>query len=168
MPDNILVPPVGNAVTPYTLATQDVGGVHTLRILLPSGAATEVTLAALLTELQLKADLGETQPVSVAATIPTVVSGSVAGLGNNTILTPAAGKRLRVFYLSYNPLLAVEAAFRFGAAGSLFLRNNVLANSVIAKEFGFGKYVQGAIDESLILNLSLGVNVIWNAHYVEV
>lgn len=43
-----------------TLATGD-------SLPLPTGAATETTLAALLTELALKADLSETQPVSLAS-----------------------------------------------------------------------------------------------------
>ncbi len=44
---------------------------------LPTGAATEVTSAALLTELQLKADLTETQPVS-AASLPLPTGASTA------------------------------------------------------------------------------------------
>lgn len=54
---------------------------------LPTGAATELTLGNLLTELQLKADLTETQPVSLATTVrtpsydivTTAGAGSVAG-----------------------------------------------------------------------------------------
>lgn len=95
-------------------------------------------------------------------------SGSVSGVGNNTLITPTSGKKLRVAYLSYNPALAVECAFRFGAAGTLFLRNSLLANSVVAKDFGDMRYVEGAIDESLILNLSLGVATIWNCFYQEI
>lgn len=95
-------------------------------------------------------------------------SGSVNGLGNNTCVTPTAGKKLRISYLSYNPALAVEAAWRFGATGSLFLRNSVVANSVVAKDFGDMRYLEGAVDEALILNLSLAVATIWNCLYVEV
>ena len=95
-------------------------------------------------------------------------SGQVEAQGNNTLLTPTAGKKLRIYYLSYNPLLAVEAAFRFGATGGLLLRNSVTANSVIAKDFGDFRYLEGAVDEALILNLSLGVAVNWNVTYVEV
>lgn len=63
---------------------------------LPTGAATQTTLAALLAELALKADLTETQPVSMA----TVPAGAVAladtfkaradtytGTGNGTTVT---------------------------------------------------------------------------------
>lgn len=95
-------------------------------------------------------------------------SGSVNSSGNNTIVTPTSGKRLYVHYVSYNPAAAVEAAFRFGATGTLFLRNSLLSGGgVVAKEFGDKKCVRGAVDEPLILNLSLGVSVIWNCFYHE-
>lgn len=122
---------------------------------LPSGAATQTTLAAIDT--------------STAKVKLTAASGSVLGIGNNTLITPAAGKKLRISYLSYNPILAVECAFRFGAAGALFLRNNLTtAGAVIAKDMGDLRYLEGAVDEPLILNLSLAVATIWNAFYVEV
>lgn len=97
----------------------------------------------------------------------TPASGQVSSSGNNTLLTPTSGKRLRVYYASYNPLTAVEAAFRFGAAGTLWLRNNITANSVISKDFGDLRYLQGAVNEAVLLNLSLAVNVNWNVFYVE-
>ena len=97
----------------------------------------------------------------------TIASGQVSGLGNNTVVTPASGKLVRVYYASYNPLLAVEAAFRFGSTGSLWLRNNVTANSVIAKDFGDFRFVQGTANEVLILNLSLAVSTNWNVAYQE-
>ena len=92
----------------------------------------------------------------------TVISGSVAGSGNNTVLTPTAGKKLRISYLSYNPALAVECAWRFGAAGPLFIRNNMPAGGIVAKDFGDMRYLEGEINESLILNLSSAVTTIWN------
>jgi hypothetical protein len=52
---------------------------------LPTGAATQTTLAAVLTELQLKADLTETQPVSVAS-LP-LPSGAATAGNQNTINT---------------------------------------------------------------------------------
>lgn len=51
---------------------------------LPAGAATQATLAALLTELQLKADLTETQPVS-AASLPLPAGAAT----ESTLLTRA-------------------------------------------------------------------------------
>lgn len=98
----------------------------------------------------------------------TPASGSVSSSGNNTVVTPASGKYLRLAYASYNPALAVEAGFRFGAAGTLFLRNSVSAGAVVAKDFGDMRCLEGAVDEPLILNLSVGVATIWNALYQEV
>lgn len=98
----------------------------------------------------------------------TPAAGVVNAAGNNTLLTPAAGLSLRIYYASYNPLVAVEAAFRFGAAGGLWLRNNLIANAVVAKDFGDWRYLQGAVNEALILNLSLAVAVNWTVFYQEV
>lgn len=95
-------------------------------------------------------------------------SGQVSAAGNNTVVTPAAGRRLRVHYLSYNPTEAtVEAAFRFGTSGELFLRNKVTANSVIAKEFGNRRPLEGPAGQALVLNLDTATPVNWNAIYVE-
>jgi hypothetical protein len=97
----------------------------------------------------------------------TIASGSASSSGNNTLITPTVGTRLVVYYASYNPASAVEAAFRFGAAGTLFLRNSVVAGSVIAKDFGDFRCIRGAINEALILNLSGAVTTLWNCFYVE-
>ena len=121
---------------------------------LPSGAATQVTLAAI--------------DASTAKLQLSIASGTVSGTGNNTIITPSAGKKLRLSYVSYNPSLAIDAGFRFGAAGTLFMHNSIAANGVIAKDFGDMRYIEGAIDEVLILNMVVGVSTIWNALYIEV
>jgi len=98
----------------------------------------------------------------------TVASGSANGAGNNVILTPGSGKRLRLHYVSYNPDDAVEAAFCFDS-GASFLRNHLgVGGSVIAKDFGDLRYCEGPIDESLNLHLSAAVTTIWNVMYVEV
>lgn len=54
-----------------------------------AGSASQVTLASLLTELQAKADLAETQPVSLA-TLPALVAGA-ANIGDVDVLSIAAG-----------------------------------------------------------------------------
>ena len=95
-------------------------------------------------------------------------SGQVANSGANTLLTPAPGRRLRVFYAAYNPLNDVMAYFRFGAAGSAWLRNDILAHAVIAKDFGDFRYLEGADDEALVLVLSAAVVTNWNCFYLEV
>ena len=132
------------------------------------GARTVDLLSQLLTEILQKTEPADAQAVAQSFLGLTPASGSVSGSGNTTLITPTGGKSLRVFYASYNPALAVEAAFRFGASGTLWLRNSVVASSVIAKDFGAFRYIQGAADEALILNLSLAVTTIWNTFYIEV
>ena len=116
-------------------------------------------LNALVTELEQK-------PETIGAL--TIASGQASASGNNTLITPAAGTRVRVYYAAYNPIVAADCAFRFGAAGTLWLRNNVTANSVIAKDFGDLRFVQGAIDEALFLNMVIGVATNWTVFYLEV
>jgi hypothetical protein len=107
--------------------------------------------------------------VNVSPTQLITASGTVSSSGNNTVVTPSSGKKIRVYYLSYNPSSPVTAAYRFGAAGNLFLQNNIVqGGSIVSKDFGDFRYAQGATDEVLILNLSAGVSTIWNCNYIEV
>ena len=124
-------------------------------------------LTDLLNELAQKTEPSQAQLISGVGALR-YASGQVSVLGNNTVITPTAGTRVRIYYAAYNPILAAECAFRFGATGALWLRNNLTANSVVAKDFGDFRFIQGAVDEVLILNISVAVNVIWNAFYVEV
>lgn len=84
------------------------------------------------------------------------------------LITPSSGKRVRVNYCSYNPLEQVEAAFRFGAAGPLFLKNEIKGYGIVSKEFGSRRFIEGNVDEPL--NLVLGANVAtnWSIFYEEV
>ena len=95
-------------------------------------------------------------------------AGQASGAGNNTLLTPVAGFAIRVHYASYNPAADAEIGFRFGAAGNIWLRNNVIAKSVIAKDFGDLRFIQGEPNEALILNLSAGTVTDWTVFYLEV
>lgn len=97
-----------------------------------------------------------------------VAAGEATASGNTTCVTPSAGKRLRIFYLTYNPTQAAVVAWRFGATGTLFLRNDLLANSVIAKDLGDLRYLEGAVDQPLILNLSAAVPTYWTVFYQEI
>ena len=115
-----------------------------------------------------------TAPVTVAGTVSVEVgalafaSGEASSEGNNLIVTPTAGKKLRVYYASCNPAEAVQAGFRFGTDGTLFLRNNVPAKSIVGKDFGDFRYLSGSVGEALYLNLSGAVATIWNVNYLEV
>ena len=102
-----------------------------------------------------------------SAFVLTADSGTVTTSGNTTLITPASGLRVRVFYLSYNNTAAtVEAYFAFG--GTSFLKNKVLANSVIAKDFGDFRCIQGSVDQALVINLDVATTVNWNVLSVQV
>jgi hypothetical protein len=94
--------------------------------------------------------------------------GEATASGNTTVVTPATGKKLHIGYLSYNPLTATQCAFRFGASGDLFLMNRVMATGIVAKDFGDLRYMEGGVNEALILNLGDAVSTLWNVFYVEV
>jgi hypothetical protein len=96
-------------------------------------------------------------------------SGTASSSGNNACVTPASGKKLRVFFVDYNPSAAVTAGFRFGASGDLWHYHAMTTGMVIvAKEFGPQRYREGGINEALNLNLSDAVSTIWNVYYIEV
>lgn len=96
-----------------------------------------------------------------------IASGQVTTSGNTSLVTPASGATLHVHYCSYNPKAATEAGFRWGSTGTIFLRNDVTANSVIAKDFGETRYIMGKPDESLFLNQSVATTVNWTVFYTE-
>ena len=95
------------------------------------------------------------------------LSGTASASGNTTLVTPASGKHLRIFYVSYNPTTATTAAFRFGEAGTLWFKNAVPAKSIVAKDWN-ARHLAGAVDEPLILNLADAVSTNWNVFYNEV
>jgi|SRR6267142_3954273 len=99
---------------------------------------------------------------------PIFVSGQVSSAGNNIIITPNSGKRIRVYYGSYNLLDATvtEIYFKF-ASGNPFLRNKITQYSVIAKEFGTIRPMAGLINDTFIINLDQATRVNWNVSYEE-
>lgn len=107
-------------------------------------------------------------PISVTPSglVLHLASGTASSSGNNLIVTPTSTFTLRVHYASYNPSAATTCAFRFGTSGTMFIKNALTTGgAVIAKDFGDFRYVEGAADESLYLNLSGAVDTIWNVLY---
>jgi hypothetical protein len=96
------------------------------------------------------------------------VSGQVTNSGDTTIITPAVGKRIRIYYVSYNLIdpTITEIYFKFPSIGP-FLRNKITQYSVIAKEFGTVRPLCGIINDVFIINLDQAVRVNWNASYEE-
>jgi hypothetical protein len=91
--------------------------------------------------------------------------------GNNTIHTPSSGKKVRLFYFDYSAgsdVAGVLVGIKFGsnavfdnqyliAPGQPFARNIKAGNS----------YVEGAVDEPLIVNLSAAQTVYVNVELEE-
>lgn len=140
---------------------------------------------------QLHVKLADTVTVATAEGTPAEIYGTLTGIANtvnvditsnlsvswvsgNTstsgaaLVTPASGKKLRVYYASYNPqLVDTELGFQF-ASGVLFLYNQVPAGSIVAKDFGDTRYIQGGIDEPLNIFIGTFALVYFNVFYTEV
>lgn len=112
-------------------------------------------------------DVGFTRSEFFSGYAMSMASGQVTASGNTALVTPAIGATLHIHYCSYNPRGATEAGFRWGTTGTIFLRNDVAANSVIAKDFGETRYISGKPDESLYLNQSADTTVNWTVFYTE-
>jgi len=108
---------------------------------LPPDAATQTTLAALLTELELKADLSETQPVSstvpISSPTTTSVNSSVASV---TILAANSNRRgisvandsTSVLRLSFtNPATSVNAFIVMQPKSFLLLDQQLIVGNAI-------------------------------------
>jgi hypothetical protein len=127
--------------------------------------ATEIArLQSILTQLQGGIDVNSFALSWVAQSL-TVFDGAPAA-----ILTPLSGKKLRVYYASYSPTSAPTLLyFSFGSGGAPFLRNNiVVAGSIIAKDFGSHRYVEGGVNVPLYVTTNADVDVHYNVFYTEV
>lgn len=117
---------------------------------------------------------GASGSVSVTS-VPTdsVLTKSItsSASGDATVHTPASGKSIRLFYLGYSADGAnsadVTAYVKFGA-GSAIYKQSLAAKAMFAHTVAARRYVQGAVDEALTLNLSAAQTVHVNIEYLEV
>lgn len=150
LPTAYVVPPATISVAtlaglPSTLATVAVGTMP-----LPVGAATEDTVSK-------RFGGGKTQGAQAINTS-----------GNNTILTPASGKKIRLYWLglstSQDNAAEVLALAKFTTGGTPFYRWNLGAPGA----FSHWEVVTGGTDEALVINLSGAQTVQANYTYSEV
>ena len=111
------------------------------------------------------------------ALTPAYISIDTATSGNNTLVTPAAGKEIRV--LAFN-LIAVGTAVnvhilaaavaKFGSATRPIVLDKAGTTGPAGFNSGFCPtgWFEGAADAALILNLSAAQGVVGNVVYVEV
>lgn len=100
-------------------------------------------------------------------------SVTASSSGNNTIHTPAAGKKIRLYFFGYSAgsdVTGVLCALKFGTAGTVFDRQYLsAAGQPYARNIQAGKrYVDGAVDEVLVLNLSAAQTIYTNVELEEI
>lgn len=133
-----------------------------------TGAAKEVTLAALLMELAEKVEPAHLASLATEATMAkryaggkTPVVASVTAAGDTTIHTPALGKRIRLYWLS---------ALNDPDAASTPLINVRLGALEVYRTYAIAHWevFDGAVDAPLVVNLSEAGSIAVTAHLVEI
>jgi hypothetical protein len=114
--------------------------------------------------------IGDVKVSSQSLTKKTVTASSS---GNNTIHTPAAGSKIRLYFFGYSAgsnVTGVVTSLKFASGGTVFDRQYLVApGQPYARNIQAGKrYVDGAIDEALILNLDVAETVYCNVELEEI
>lgn len=103
-----------------------------------------------------------------ASGVRTTSAQQVSTIGNNIILTPAAGKKIRLHWVGFssseNNTAEVLVIMKFGATGPSIYRWNMSAPGI----FSHWETVEGAANETLIINLSGAQPVEINYTYEEI
>lgn len=116
----------------------------------------------------------DTQPVSEASAPIIAKAVNSAAAGTVTIATPAAGKAIRLWWynIGAHPLNSapVVVGLRFGTTGLDFYQTALSQyGAATAHSFKSGKsYVQGAVNQPLVLNKDVAQQVYVNIDYEEV
>jgi hypothetical protein len=116
-----------------------------------------------------------TLPVNVSSLpVDTFTKASSVGTtsGDLTLVTPPSGQRVRLHFFGYSASAAngsaVLVALRFGS-NTAFDNQYLSPSQPYARNIGAGRrYIQGAVDEALIANLSASQTVYCNIEYETV
>lgn len=98
--------------------------------------------------------------------VRTTTAIAISSVGDNIIIAPAVGMRIRVFWIGMSTSevgLETLAIVKFGAAGSAKYRWFLGAPGA----FSHWEAIEGGTNESLIVNLSIGTTVQVNVTYEE-
>lgn len=118
---------------------------------LPAGAASEVTLAAQKANLDYRYAGGKS-----------AYTGLLSTAGDNTVITPAAGKRIQVVWVNFLPnsdnTVANLVTVKFGTGAGFYLNYAV----------GHFEVFTGAVDQSVVVNLTNAQPVAVTIHYSEI
>lgn len=125
------------------------------------GAPTDVSMA-------------DPLPVDDAEGAITPLHLTVSASGETSIVQPASGKSIRLWWYNIGADPAnsanVVASFRFGTGGTDFFKTGLSQyGAASGHSFKAGKsYYQGGVDESLYVNLSAAQTVYVNIDYEEI
>lgn len=164
--------PTANPETGLAKDATLTGGTQKTKLVDSAGANAASVSAAGAVKVDGSAVIQPTTATVVEATQP-VISVTASASGNNTILTPPAGKKVRLYYFSLSADGAntadVVAFLRFAAAGTGKHKVSLAAKAIFARNIGGGKrYIEGAVNEALIVNLSAAQSVHVSIEYDEI
>lgn len=137
--------------------------------------ASPVPVSASIDTTGLATDTNQNTIISLLDDGSTFVKTTTAATasGNNTIYTPASGKFIRLYFFGYSAganVTGVLAGLRFGTSGTIFDKQYlVAAGQPYARNIQAGKrYIDGAVDEPLIVNLDATQTVYVNIEIEEI
>lgn len=128
-----------------------------------------------MTEVSRTSGAPETQPVSVQS--DTLVKGTFTATlsGDNTAYTPAAGKSIRLYFFGYSASASVTGVLvqlklqGYNAGNPVDAQYMSAAGQPYARNIQGGKrYIQGSVNGTLIVNLSVAQSVYFNYELEEV
>lgn len=93
--------------------------------------------------------------------VGTLTTANPTASGNTTLLTPTAGRllRLKAFAMVNNGSSVVQAGLRFAAAGTIHFNGDLAADGGARIMNLVGAHVEGAVGEALFINLSAAGNL---------
>lgn len=88
---------------------------------------------------------------------------TVTDIGDNSMIIPDTGKRLRLYYIALSAdasnIEAVNVIAKFAAGGQPIYKLSLVAGAMFARNVGAGRhYVEGQVGEALMINLNKTVN----------
>jgi hypothetical protein len=129
-------------------------------------------LKAILTELQLKSDLSETQPVSMASfptdsRLATAVDATASG--DTTIVSITNSPRLYYVSLSANGANSADVTVIVRIGASEKYKVSLKAGAIWARNIGAGRnYITGSAGDDIIVNLSAAQTVHVSVEYADI
>ena len=148
------------ATSPHLVVGGDPGGLPAIALQLDSTQQNALKVTG----------VGPGGTINIQPNTYSALSGTVFGGGDNIVLTPTAGLSVRLFYLSLGAPGANASpetvAVRFASATAMYTIP-LVPGAVWSRNIGAGKYyLQGAVNDTLILNNPTGQSLCWSAEFL--